>query len=44
MWLTVGVAVFTTVLTVAVLIGLHALLRRYVAARSRARAGAARGE
>lgn len=36
MWLTVGVAVFTTVLTVCVLIGLHALLRRYVAARARA--------
>ncbi|HEY6643857.1 CHASE3 domain-containing protein [Povalibacter sp.] len=36
MWLTVGVAVFTTVLTVGVLIGLQALLRRYVAARARA--------
>lgn len=36
MWLTVGVAVFTTVLTVGVLIGLHALLRRYVGARARA--------
>lgn len=36
MWLTVGVAVFTTVLTVGVLIGLHTLLRRYVGARARA--------
>jgi signal transduction histidine kinase len=36
MWLTVGIAVFTTVLTVGVLIGLQALLRRYVAARARA--------
>lgn len=36
MWLTVGVAVFTTVLTVCVLIGLHTLLRRYVGARARA--------
>src|SRR6185369_12369271 len=38
MWLTVGVAVFTTILTVGVLIGLHALLRRYVGARARAEA------
>ncbi|HKE92865.1 MAG TPA: CHASE3 domain-containing protein [Povalibacter sp.] len=36
MWLTVGIAVFTTVLTVGVLIGLQVLLRRYVAARVRA--------
>ncbi|MBB6094486.1 signal transduction histidine kinase [Povalibacter uvarum] len=36
MWLTVGIAVFTTVLTVGVLIGLQALLRRYGAARARA--------
>ena len=36
MWLTVGIAVFTTVLTVGVLIGLQVLLRRYVAARARA--------
>ncbi len=36
MWLTVGIAVFTTVLTVGVLIGLHKLLRRYIAARARA--------
>jgi signal transduction histidine kinase len=36
MWLTVGIAVFTTVLTVGVLIGLQALLRRYIAARARA--------
>jgi len=36
MWLTAGIAVFTTVLTVGVLIGLQALLRRYVAARARA--------
>lgn len=36
MWLTVGIAVFTTVLTVGVLIGLQGLLRRYVAARARA--------
>ncbi len=36
MWLTVGIAVFTTVLTVGVLIGLQTLLRRYVAARARA--------
>ncbi|HEY4366517.1 MAG TPA: CHASE3 domain-containing protein [Steroidobacteraceae bacterium] len=35
-WLTVAVALFTTVMTVAVLIGLHKLLRRYVAARARA--------
>lgn len=35
-WLTVAVALFTTVMTVAVLIGLHQLLRRYVAARARA--------
>ena len=35
-WLTVVVALFTTVMTVAVLIGLHQLLRRYVAARARA--------
>jgi signal transduction histidine kinase len=36
MWLTVGIAVFTTVLTVGVLVGLQTLLRRYVAARARA--------
>lgn len=36
MWLTVGIAVFTTALTVAVLIGLQILLRRYVAARAQA--------
>lgn len=36
MWLTVGIAVFTTVLTVGVLIGLQKLLRRYVGARARA--------
>lgn len=36
MWLTVGIAVFTTVLTVGVLIGLHKLLRRYIGARARA--------
>jgi len=36
MWLTVGIAVFTTVLTVGVLIGLYKLLRRYTAARARA--------
>ena len=35
-WLTVAVALFTTVMTVAVLIGLHKLLRRYVAAQARA--------
>ncbi|HEY5808545.1 MAG TPA: CHASE3 domain-containing protein [Povalibacter sp.] len=35
MWLTVGIAVFTTVLTVGVLVALHRLLRRYVAARAR---------
>jgi signal transduction histidine kinase len=33
MWLTVGVALFATIVTVAVLIQLHQLLRRYVAAR-----------
>ena len=36
LWLTVGIAVFTTVLTIGVLIGLHSLLRRYVRARARA--------
>lgn len=36
MWLTVGIAVFTTVLTVGVLIGLQAMLRRYGAARAHA--------
>lgn len=33
MWLTVGVALFATIVTVAVLIQLHQLLSRYVAAR-----------
>jgi signal transduction histidine kinase len=33
MWLTVGIALFATIVTVAVLIQLHKLLRRYVAAR-----------
>ncbi len=33
MWLTVGIALFATIMTVAVLIQLHKLLRRYVAAR-----------
>lgn len=36
MWLTMAVALLTTVVTVGVLIGLHKLLRRYVAARARA--------
>lgn len=36
MWLTLAVALFTTVVTVAVLAGLHKLLRRYVTARARA--------
>src|SRR5690606_8774688 len=35
-WITLGVALLTTVVTVAVLIGLHKLLQRYVAARARA--------
>lgn len=36
MWLTLAVALFTTVVTVGVLIGLHKLLRRYVGAQARA--------
>lgn len=36
MWVTVGVAVFTTIVTVAVLIGLHKLLQRHTAARAKA--------
>jgi signal transduction histidine kinase len=36
MWLTMAVALFTTVVTVGVLIGLHKLLRRYVGAQARA--------
>ena len=36
MWLTMAVALFTTVVTVGVLIGLHKLLRRHVAAQARA--------
>lgn len=36
MWLTLAVALFTTVMTVAVLVGLHKLLRRYGAAQARA--------
>lgn len=36
MWLTVGVALFTTVVLVGVLIGLHQLLKRYTAARTTA--------
>lgn len=35
-WITLGVALLTTVVTVAVLIGLHKLLQWYVAARARA--------
>lgn len=35
-WITLGVALLTTVVTVAVLIGLNKLLQRYVAARARA--------
>src|SRR5690606_8842 len=35
-WITLGVALLTTIVTVAVLIGLHKLLQRYVAARARA--------
>lgn len=34
MWLTLAVALFTTVVTIGVLIGLHKLLRRYVAAQA----------
>ena len=37
MWLTLAVALFTTVVTIGVLIGLHKLLRRYVAAQARAK-------
>jgi len=36
MWVTVGVALLTTVVVVLVLLGLHRLLRRYVAARAAA--------
>jgi signal transduction histidine kinase len=36
MWVTVGVAVFTTIVTVAVLIGLQKLLQRHTAARAQA--------
>lgn len=36
MWLTMAVALFTTVVTIGVLVGLHKLLRRYVGARARA--------
>jgi signal transduction histidine kinase len=36
MWLTMAVALFTTVVTIGVLIGLNRLLRRYVAAQARA--------
>jgi len=35
-WITIGVALLTTVVAVAVLIGLNKLLQRYVAARARA--------
>lgn len=35
-WITLGVALLTTVVTVAVLVGLNKLLQRYVAARARA--------
>jgi signal transduction histidine kinase len=35
-WITLGVALLTTVVTVAVLIGLNKLLQRYVGARARA--------
>lgn len=36
MWVAVGIALFTTVVTVAVLIGLNKLLQRHVAERARA--------
>lgn len=36
MWLTMAVALFTTVVTIGVLVGLHKLMRRYVAAQARA--------
>jgi len=35
-WITLGVALLTTIVTVAVLVGLNKLLQRYVAARARA--------